>query len=84
MTVATEATFRNAVSVAEGVRQQSKAAAKITYADTPANLAAYIVALADADVAYITAVNSAANTSDLQLGNVAHLGPVPTTWAALV
>jgi len=65
MSLATEQTYRNAVLLAEGVRQQSKAAARVTYGFVAANLAAYIVALNDADAAYITAVNTALNTLDV-------------------
>jgi hypothetical protein len=59
MSLATEQTYRNAVPLAEGTRQQSKAAAFVTYGYVAANLATYKVALADADVAYVTSVNTA-------------------------
>lgn len=83
MATAAEITFMNAVSLAEQTRQASKAAAFATYGWAPANYAAYKVALADADVAYITAVNAAANTADLLLGTLGMTGPIPTTWASL-
>lgn len=74
-----------AVALAEGTRQQSKAAAFVTYGFVQANLAAYKVALADADVAYVTAVNAAANTADLQLGTLGLSGPIPSSnWAPLL
>lgn len=65
MSLATEATYRAAVLLAEGVRQQSKAAARVTYAFNPSNYAAYVVALNDADAAYLTSVNTALNTLDV-------------------
>lgn len=74
-----------AVALAEGTRQQSKAAAFVTYGYVAANLAAYKIALADADVAYVTAVNTAANTADLQLGTLGLSGPIPSSnWAPLL
>ena len=85
MSLATELTYRNAVSVAESTRQQSKAAAFVTYGFVAANLAAYKVALADADVAYVTAVNTAANTLDEQVGNLGYNGPiVGANWTPLL
>jgi hypothetical protein len=85
MASAAQQTFMTAVSAAESTRQQSKAAAFLTYGFVAANLAAYKIALADADVAYITAVNAASNTSDLQLGNIALNGPIASSnWAPLL
>jgi hypothetical protein len=85
MSLATEQTFRDAVALAEGVRQQSKAAAFVTYGYVAANLAAYKVALADADVAYFTSVNTANNALDLQVGNVGMSGPiVGAPWTPLL
>lgn len=85
MSLATEQTFRTAVLLAESVRQQSKAAAFVTYAWDPANLAAYKIALADADVAYVTSVNTAANTLDEQIGNVGLSGPIDgARWTPLL
>lgn len=73
-----------AVALAEGVRQQSKAAAFLTYGYVAANLAAYKIALADADVAYVTAVNTAANTADVQYGTLGLGGPIASSnWAPL-
>lgn len=83
MASSTELAFMNAVALAEGTRQQSKAAAFVTYGFVQANLAAYKIACADADVAYVTAVNTAANTADLQLSMLGLSGPIPTTWAPL-
>ena len=74
-----------AVAVAEATRQQSKAAAFVTYAYSPAGLSTYKIALADADVAYVTAVNAAQNTSDLQLGTLGLSGPIQSSnWAPLL
>lgn len=74
-----------AVAAAEATRQQSKAAAFVTYGYVVANLAAYKIALADADVAYVTAVNTAANTADLQLGTLGLNGPIQSSnWAPLL
>lgn len=70
MSLATEQTFRNAVALAEGVRQQSKAAAAITYGFVVANLAAYQIALADADAAYYQSVVTANAALDEQVGNI--------------
>jgi hypothetical protein len=85
MSLATEQTFRNAVALAEGPRQQSKAAARVTYAYDPANLAAYKIALAAADVAYFTAVNTAANTLAETSGNTGMNGPIPGAgWTPLL
>lgn len=61
MSYAGEQTFRAAVIAAEGVRQQAKAVAFVAYGYDPANLTTYQVAIADADVAYFTAVNTAFN-----------------------
>jgi hypothetical protein len=63
MATAAESTFIQAVIAAEAVRQQAKAAAFTTYGFNPANLATYKTALVAADVAYITAVNSASSTA---------------------
>ena len=85
MSLATEQTFRNAVALAEGVRQQSKAAAMVTYAYVAANLAAYKIAIADADVAYFTSVNTALNAADSPTGNVGMNGPIPgASWTPLL
>lgn len=83
MATAAEVTFANAVAAAEGVRQVAKAAAFTTYAFAPAGLATYIAALLAADVAYITAVNAALNTSALTLGNLGQSGPFSSRSAAL-
>jgi len=65
MATAAESTFYVAVRVAEGVRQVAKTAAFATFAAAgfaAANLATYIASLQAADNAYVTSVNSAANT----------------------
>lgn len=85
MSFAGEQTFRAAVVLAEGVRQQSKAAAFVTYGYVAANLAAYNIALADADVAYFTAVNTAFNALDEPTGNVGMNGPIPgARWTPML
>lgn len=85
MSLATEATYRAAVQTARGIRQTSKASARATYAFDPANLAAYIVALNDADVAYVTSVNAAANTLDLPVGNLGMYYSIPgAEWTPLL
>lgn len=85
MSLATQQTFRNAVLVAEGVRQQSKAAAFITYGYVAANLAAYKVALADADAAYFASVATANAALDEQVGNIGLGGPiVGAAWTSLI
>jgi hypothetical protein len=76
MSFAGEQTFRAAVIAAEGVRQQAKAVAFVAYGYVAANLAAYKIALADADVAYVTSVNTAFNALDEQTGNVGLNGPI--------
>ena len=83
MAIAAEIAFMAAVSAAESTRQAAKVAAFTTYAFNPANLAAYKIALEDADVAYVTAVNAARNTADLQVGTLGINGQVTTTWASL-
>jgi hypothetical protein len=85
MSLATEATFRAAVLAAEATRQGSKYAAFLTYAWDPANLAAYKIALADADAAYYTSVNTANAALDLQIGTLGLAGPVPgAAWTPLI
>lgn len=83
MAIAAEIAFMAAVTAAEGTRQGAKVAAFTTYGFAPANLAAYKIALEDADVAYVTAVNAARNTADLQVGLLGINGPVNTNWASL-
>lgn len=84
MATAAESTFIVAVVAAESIRQAAKAAAFTTYGYVPANLAAYRAALVAADVAYITAVNSASSTAAITFnsgytgligGNIASVGP---------
>ena len=69
MATAAESTFINAVIAAESTRQAAKASAFTTYAYTVANLAAYRTALVAVDVAYVTAVNTAANTAGITLNS---------------
>ena len=83
MASAAEITFMAAVSAAESTRQATKSAAFVAYGYVAANLATYKTAIAAADVAYITAVNAAANTSGLLMGNHGHTGPIPTTQATI-
>lgn len=83
MATAAELTYMAAVQLAEGTRQASKAAAFTTYGFVQANLAAYIIALEDADVAYITAVNTAKNAANIPVGQQGINGPIPTAWASL-
>lgn len=85
MSFAGEQTFRAAVIAAEGVRQQSKAAAFVTYGYVAANLAAYKVALNDADSAYFSSVNTAFNTMDVPTGNTGLSGPIPGAgWTPII
>lgn len=83
MALAAEQVFITAVAAAESTRQASKASAFTTYGWVAANYAAYKTALEAADVAYITAVNAAANTSALLMGNIGQSGPIPTVWASV-
>jgi hypothetical protein len=84
MASAAERTFIAAVATAESTRQVAKAAAFATWAfQQGAPLTTYIAALLAADVAYITAVNTALNTSALPLGNLGQSGPIPTVSASL-
>jgi len=77
-----EQTFIRSVAVAEGTRQAAKSSAFVTYGFALANLSAYIAALSAADVAYITAVNSALNTAGLS-GLVGQSGPLGSNWASI-
>jgi hypothetical protein len=68
MASAPEQTFIAAVNAAENTRQGAKATALAIYVAagfTPAARTAYVAALVAADVAYITAVNSAASTAGI-------------------
>jgi len=84
MAITAEAVFRESVALAEGTRQQTKAAAMVTYGYVAANLAAYITALSAADDAYQTAVTAARLTAALPLGLQAHTGPIPHRWGSMV
>ena len=65
MATAAEVTFYQAVSTANQTRQQAYATAFAAYGFVPANLATYRAALVAADVAYVTACNSAASTASI-------------------
>jgi hypothetical protein len=85
MSFAGEQTYRAAVLTAEGVRQQSRSAAFTTYGFVAANLAAYKIALNDADAAYYSSIQSAYNTLDETAGNMGLNGPIPGAgWTPLV
>jgi hypothetical protein len=80
-TFAAERIFYDAVNAAEATRQNSKSSAFTTYAFVQANYAAYVAALVAADVAYMTAVVSAASTGGIDPNNGIH-GPLPHgRWA---
>jgi hypothetical protein len=86
MASAAQYTFISAVAAAEGVRQTSKAAAFSTFQAagfSAGSLAAYKTSLAAADVAYITAVNTARNTEAETIGTVGDAGPIAGNWAGL-
>jgi len=79
MATAAQRTFILAVAAAEGTRQTSKAAALATFAAAgyaASALATYQSALAAADVAYLTAVNTARNTEGETLGTLGNYGPI--------
>ncbi len=85
MATSTEITFFNAVAAAESTRQTAKSAAFTTYAFVPASYTTYKTALADADVAYYTAVNTARDASNLTTGMNGNLGPIDAAqWASLL
>jgi hypothetical protein len=75
-TFAAEQTFYGAVLAAEVVRQNAKSAALTTYNFVQANYAAYVTALIAADVAYVTAVVSAASTAGIDPQHSVN-GPIP-------
>ncbi len=84
MATSAEQAFFTAVAVAEATRQGSKSAAFTTYAFSPAGLTTYKVALADADVAYYTAVNTARDTSNLTIGTLGNYGPIDfSNWVSM-
>ncbi len=84
MATSTEIAFFNAVAAAESIRQTAKSAAFTTYAFVPASYTTYKTALADADVAYYTSVNTARDTSNLTLGTLGNYGPIDVAqWASL-
>lgn len=85
MSFAGEQTYRLAVLAAEATRQQSKAAAFVTYGYVAANLATYKTSLATADNVYFTAVNSAYNTMAETTGSNGFNGPIPgAPWTPLL
>lgn len=65
MATAKEQAFIVAVNAAAGVRQTAKAVAAAAYGFVAANYATYVTALIAADVAYATAVASAATTAGI-------------------
>ena len=77
MATLAEYTFTQAVIKAEGVRQAAKATAFATWAyQQGAPLTTYVTALETADNAFITAVNTAANTcGPVGLPTPGQLGP---------
>lgn len=77
MSFSGEQTYRAAVLAAEGVRQQAKAVAFVAYGYVVANLATYQTAIADADVAYFTSVNTAFNALNETTGLNGFGGPLP-------
>ena len=87
MAITAEAVFRESVALAEGTRQQTKAAAWVTYTAagmTPGAMATYVTAANAADDAYQTAVTAARLTAALPLGLQAHTGPIPHRWGSMV
>lgn len=85
MSFAGEQTYRTAVALAEGTRQQSKAAAFVTYGYVAANYAAYAVAIGDADAAYQASIATAAAALNETPGNIGMNGPiVGAGWTPLL
>jgi hypothetical protein len=84
MATAVESTFIVVVLAAENTRQAAKATAFAAYGFVAANLATYKAALAAADVAYLTAVNTARNTAGLVLGTIGDTGPIQGNIASIV
>lgn len=76
MSYAAEQTYRTAVILAEGTRQQSVAAAKVTYGFDPANYANYAIAIGDADAAYQASIATAAAALNETPGNNGMTGPI--------
>lgn len=85
MSFSGEQTYRAAVALAEGTRQQSKAAAFVTYAYDPANIATYKTAIADADVAYFNSVKVASDALNDTSGVNGLCGPIAGAgWTPLL
>lgn len=85
MSFAGEQTYRAAVLLAEGTRQQSKAAALVTYAYDPANYAAYVIAIGDADAAYQASIATATAALNETPGNLGMCGPIAGAgWTPLL
>ena len=83
-TSSAEATFYDAVAVAAATRQNAKATAATVYGFVQANYAAYLTSLVAADVAYTTAVNTAASSAGIIPRQQAVDGPVPSArWAKI-
>lgn len=84
MSYSGQQTYRAAVIAAEATRQQSVAAAKVTYAFNPSNYAAYVIAIGDADAAYQAAVATAAAALNETPGGLGMNGPIPGAgWTPL-
>ena len=78
---AAESTFYQAVTTAEGARQVAYTIANAAYI-TGGSKTTYMTAIAAADVAYFTAVNTARNASGLTLKTIGDIGPIPWSWGA--
>ena len=84
MATAAELGFYDAIIAAENARQNAKSAAFTVYNFNPAGLATYRAALIAADVAYITAVLTAATAAGISPGAASLTGPIPhAKWAAI-
>jgi hypothetical protein len=87
MALAADYVFNQAVIAANGVRQASIASAYATFVAagfTPAAYATYNSAVAAADVAYFTAVNTARNTQGNTIQQAGNTGPVGGNIANLL
>jgi len=82
MATAAGTVFALAVGAAEAARQLAKSNAFAAYRFNPAGLSTYNSALVSADLAFLTAVNTAASANGIE-PTAALTGPVPTTWATI-
>jgi len=80
---AQEQAFYDAVIAAEMTRQGSRASAQATYGFVKANYAAYVTALVAADVAFMTAVTTAATANGIN-PNVGLNGPIACAKTAKI